>query len=184
MTTAWIPTNWEDICKRNAGRRKLHMRKRRERASRILRLLAAMESAPELRESAYGCLTRASQAMEISRATASRDFALARRIHVQFARMFGRTLRPESDQVIWSWDWAYYGFRTPESVRAGFRKGVGRFPFGLRENGSEEDYSGLSPVSFIEPPTEDIEDMDVLSLIKLAGRASQLSNSLRRRTRF
>jgi len=33
------------------------MRKRKERADRIVRLLAAIEAAPELRESAYGWLS-------------------------------------------------------------------------------------------------------------------------------
>jgi len=49
MSTAWVPKNFEEACKRNAGRRKLHMRKRKERAGRILGLLTAMEATPQLR---------------------------------------------------------------------------------------------------------------------------------------
>ncbi len=102
MSQPWIPRNWEEACKRNAGRRKLHMRKRKERANRIVRMLGAMEVAPELRESAYGWLSVTAETMKKSKATASRDFAIARRIHFQFARMFGRTLRTQkgSGQVV------------------------------------------------------------------------------------
>jgi hypothetical protein len=102
MCKPWQPKNWEEACKRNAGRRKLHMRKRKERADRIMRLLAAMEAAPELRESAYGWLSLTAQTMKRSKATASRDFALARRIHNQFLKMFGRTFEPQKDRVKWS----------------------------------------------------------------------------------
>lgn len=149
MAKQWTAKNWEEVCKRNAGRRKLHMRKRRDRAARILRLLVAMERAPELRESAYGWLTIASQTMKMSKATASRDFALGRRMHAQFVRMFGRTLSPEKDQIIWSWDWSHYGFRTRESWSAGHRKPVGRFPFSTRETYTDEkDYCGFNPQSW------------------------------------
>ncbi len=67
----------------------------------------------------FGWLTITAETMKKSKATASRDFAIARRIHVQFARMFGRGLDPKKDQIKWSWDWSHYGFRTYESVRAG-----------------------------------------------------------------
>jgi len=77
-----------------------------------------MEAAPELRESAYGWLTLTAETMKKSKATVSRDFALARRIHAQFARMFGRVFNPRKDQIKWSWDWSHYGFSTHESVGA------------------------------------------------------------------
>lgn len=48
MSKPWHPKNWEEACKRNAGRKKLHQRKRKERADRIVRLLAAID-----RESNY-----------------------------------------------------------------------------------------------------------------------------------
>jgi len=56
---AWVATNFEDICKRNPGRRKLHMRKRNARADRIVRVLASKDfaSALELRKTRYGVLT-------------------------------------------------------------------------------------------------------------------------------
>jgi hypothetical protein len=149
MSNSWQPKNWEEVCKRNAGRRKLHMRKREERANRIVRLLAAMENAPELRESAYGWLSIAAETMKMSKATASRDFALARRIHSQFVRMFGRTLKPGEDHLIWSWDWSHYGFRTSESYRAGHRKPVGHFPFDTRDIYADDAaYCGFNPLSW------------------------------------
>lgn len=88
MSKPWVPQNWEEACKRNAGRRKLHMRKRKARADRIVRVLHAMGSAnaTELRETAFGWVTITAQAMNLSKATASRDFALVRRIHRQFER--------------------------------------------------------------------------------------------------
>jgi hypothetical protein len=125
------------------------MRKRKERADRIVRLLAAMEAAPELRESAYGWLTLTAETMKKSKATVSRDFALARRIHAQFARMFGRVFNLRKDQIKWSWDWSHYGFRTHESVRAGNKKHVGNFPFDTRAIATEEGYSGFGPTSWL-----------------------------------
>ena len=112
ISAAWIPNNWDEICKRNAGRKKMHMRKRKERARRIISLLIAMEKGPVLRETAHGWLNVAAEAVHLSKATASRDFALGRRIHRQSVRMFGRPLQIFEDEVIWSWDWAHYGFRT------------------------------------------------------------------------
>src|SRR5690242_3290072 len=115
--TAWIPQSFDDACRRNAGRRKLHRRKRKARADRILRVLGAMDSvrALELRKATYGSLTAALLAMAVSKPTASRDFALVRRIHRQFLRMFGRNFDPKRDRVVWSWSWDHYGFITPES---------------------------------------------------------------------
>ena len=81
------------------------------------RFLAAIEAAPELHESSYGWLSLTSETMKRSKATASRDFQLARRIHTQFGRMFGRRFEVKRDQILWSWDWSTYGFRTRESWR-------------------------------------------------------------------
>ena len=139
MSKPWHPQTWEEVCRRNAGRKKLHQRKRKERAARILRLLAAMEAAPELLESSYGWLTLTAETMKRSKATASRDFQLARRIHAQFARMFGRRFEVKKDQILWSWDWSHYGFRTRESHDAGYSKAVGHFPFDTRTPPSEGD---------------------------------------------
>ena len=91
----WTPKNWEEVCKRNAGRRKLHMRKRQARADRILRLLNAFGALPELRESSYGWLSLAAEQTKTSRATASRDFALCRRMQTEFTLMFGRLFNPK-----------------------------------------------------------------------------------------
>ena len=148
MTTPWHPKNWEDICKRNAGRKKLHQRKRKERADRILRLLAAIEVAPELLESSYGWLSVTADTMKRSKATASRDFQLVRRIHNQFRRMFSRTFESKKDQILWSWDWSHYGFRTRESYQAGYSKAVGHFPFDTRATPTEDAFCGLGPDSW------------------------------------
>jgi hypothetical protein len=128
MTNAWRPKDWDEVCERNAGRKKLHQRKRKERADRIVRLLAAIEVAPELLESSYGWLSVTAETMKRSKATAFRDFQLVRRIHTQFVRMFGRKFEAKTDQIVWSWDWSHYGFRTRESYQAGYSKAVGSFP--------------------------------------------------------
>jgi hypothetical protein len=147
---AWIPANFEEACQRNAGRRKLHMRTREARANRIMRLLASTDSAgsTELRKARYGLLTRASLAMAVSKTTASRDFALVRRIHRQFLRMFGRNFDPKRDRVVWAWNWAHYGFISPESKAEGHPKPVGHFPFDTRKQETEESYGGFSPSSW------------------------------------
>lgn len=145
---AWIPQSFEDACKRNAGRRKLHRRKRKARAERISRMLNAMDSAHVLRDSAHGWLTVASQVMQISKATASRDFALARRINSQFLRMFGRNFDVKIDRIVWNWHWDHYGFIAPESGQAGYKKPVGCFPFDTRKQETEESYCGFTQLSW------------------------------------
>jgi hypothetical protein len=132
MSQPWYPRNFEEACKRNAGRRKLHRRTRRARADRIVRILAAMEVVPELRTSVYGRLSLVAQALNRSKATVSRDCKLARLIHRQFLRMFGRAFQVHQDQVIWSWDSSHYGFVTSERRQAGFSTAAGNFPFSTR----------------------------------------------------
>ena len=158
---AWFPTSFEDVCKRNAGRRKLHMRKRETRADRIVRMLASKDFAvaAELRKTPYGLLNRASEAFEVSKTTASRDFALVRSIHRQFLRMFGRSFDSKRDKVVWDWHWAHYGFMTPESRQAGYKKPVGQFPFDTRKQETDECYGGfdrsswqnIDPFSHVSP---------------------------------
>ena len=172
MSKPWHPKNWEEACQRNAGRKKLHQRKRKERADRIVRLLAAIEAAPELLESSYGWLSLTAETMKRSKATASRDFQLVRRIHAQFARMFGRKFEVKKDQILWSWDWSHYGFRTQESYHAGYRKAVGNFPFDTRSPVCEEAFCGLGPTSW-QPKHSYFDSMstrDLISSLKLLNR--------------
>lgn len=148
MRKPWIPTNWDEACKRNAGRRKLHMRMRQARADRIVRLLQVFNEVPELRETSYGWLAIAAEKMKKSRATASRDFALCRRIHNEFILLFGRLFDPKTDRIVWTWNWSHYGFQTSESWRTGHRKPVGRFPFDCRAAVAEEAFCGFTPQSW------------------------------------
>ena len=172
MSKPWHPQNWEEACKRNAGRKKLHQRKRKERANRIVRLLAAIEAAPELLESSYGWLTITAEAMKRSKATASRDFHLARRIHAQFSRMFGRKFEVQKDQILWSWDWSHYGFRPRESHQAGYSKAVGHFPFDTRAMAPEEAFCGLGPSSWQRQSSrlETMSTRQLISTLKLLNR--------------
>lgn len=172
MSTPWKPKTWEEACKRNAGRRKLHQRKRKERADRIVRLLAAIEAVPELLESSYGWLTLTAETMKCSKATVSRDFQLARRIHAQFARMFGRRFEFKKDQILWSWDWSHYGFWTRESYQAGYKKAVGHFPFDTRQMPSEEAFCGFGSNSW-PPKHSDFASMhnhQLISTLRLMNR--------------
>lgn len=105
-------------------------------------------NATELRESAYGWVTITAQAMEMSKATASRDFALVRRIHRQFTRLFGRSFDSKKDQIVWSWHFDHYAFKTPESKAAGYVKPVGYFPFDTRKQETEESYCGFNQLSW------------------------------------
>lgn len=126
------------------------MRMRKARADRIVRILASIDAAnaTELRVSAYGWLTITAQAMNLSKATASRDFALVRRIHRQFARMFGRSFDPKKDKIVWSWHFDHYAFKTPESKAAGYTKPVGHFPFDTRKREIEDSYCGFNQLSW------------------------------------
>ena len=150
MSNAWIPKNFDDACKRNAGRRKLHRRKRHARADRIVALLVTMEesSARELLTASRGWVTAFSIATQTSKATASRDLGLVRSIHHQFTRMFGRTFNAKMDRIVWVWNWDYYGFITPESKRSGYPKPVGHFPFDTRKQETEESYCGFNQLSW------------------------------------
>jgi hypothetical protein len=147
---AWIPQSFEDACKRNAGRRKLHRRRRKARADRIVRILSALEQAQatELRDTAYGWVSAMCMVMKVSKATASRDFALVRRIYRQFGRMFGRYFDPKLDKIVWTWNVDHYGFITPESRRAGYPKPIGHFPFDTRKQETEESYCGFTQLSW------------------------------------
>jgi hypothetical protein len=150
MITAWIPKSFDDACKRNAGRRKLHRRRRHARADRIVALLVTMEetSARELLTTSYRWVKTFSLATQTSKATASRDLGLVRRIHQQFTRMFGRSFNAKVDRIVWVWNWDYYGFITAESKRAGHRKPVGHFPFDTRKLETEESYCGFNQLSW------------------------------------
>jgi hypothetical protein len=167
---AWIPQSFDDACKRNAGRRKLHRRKREARADRIAGMLASPHStgAAELLKAKYRSLTPASLAMAVSKATASRDFALVRRIHRQFLRMFGRNLDAKRDRVVWTWNWDHYGFITPESKAGGYPKPVGHFPFDTRRQETEGSYSGFDQSSWHH--TTFISQMSTRELIRAYGR--------------
>ena len=101
----------------------------------------------ELRDSTWGLIAAASVELEVSKSTVSRDFALVRRIHRQFGRMFGRDFDPKSDRIFWSWDWSYYGFMTQESTKAGYRSPVGHFPFDTRKQETEDSYEGFNQLS-------------------------------------
>ena len=62
--------------------------------------------------------------------------------------MFGRTLDVKKDQIVRTWDWSHYGFRTRESYQAGHLKSMGHFPFDTRAACSEEAFCGLGPNSW------------------------------------
>ena len=140
-----------------------------------MRVLASMDSAKTtvLRENAYGWLTITAQAMNLSKATASRDFALVRRIHRQFTRLFGRSFDSKKDQIVWSWHFDHYAFKTPESKAAGYPKPVGYFPFDTRKQETEESYGGFSPL-FWRNNKSFISQMSTRDLIRTLTRLRRL----------
>lgn len=173
MSKPWHPQNWEEACKRNAGRKKLHQRKRKERADPIVRLLAAIEVAPELLESSYGWLSITAETMKRSKATASRDFQLARRIHTHSSlECLVGTSKPKQIRSCGPWDWSHYGFRTRESYQAGYSKAVGNFPFDTRTMPPEEAFCGLGPNSWLPKvsPFESMSTRDLISNLRLINR--------------
>ena len=114
--------------------------------------------------------------MKLSKATVSRDFALVRRIHRQFERMFGRNFDPKKDQIVWSWHFDHYAFNAPESKAAGYPKPVGYFPFDTRKQETEESYCGFNQLSwhnskfFSQLSTRDL----IRTLTSVYGRSGKL----------
>ena len=113
------------------------------------------------------------QAMNLSKAIASRDFALVRRIHRQFTRMFGRSFDSKKDQIVWSWHFDHYAFKTPESKAAGYPKPVGHFPFDTRKQETEESYCGLNQLSW-QNNNSFISQMSTRELIRTLTRLRRL----------
>ncbi len=117
----------------------MHIRRRSERAERIRGLLSDMlggdaQFAETLRTGAYGATTVAAEGFGVSLMTASRDLALCRRMLAEFRREAGRDFDAEIDEVVWSWDFARYGFRTRHSLNPSrcVRRGEARYPFSTR----------------------------------------------------
>jgi hypothetical protein len=157
------------------------MRKRERRADRIVRMLASKDftSALELRKTPYGLLNRASEAFDVSKPTASRDFALVRRIYRQFPRMFGRKFDPKCDKVVWKWNWAHYGFITWESKTKGHKKPVGHFPFDTRKQETEECYGGFDQSSWHRKTL--ISQMSTRDLIRTYSRVLKMRDRHRKK---
>jgi hypothetical protein len=114
--------------------------------------------------------------MKLSKATASRDFALVRRIHRQFERLFGRSFDPKKDHIVWSWHFDHYAFKSPESKAAGYHNPVGHFPFDTGKKETEESYCGFTQLSwhnadyFSQLSTRDL----IRTLTSLYGRPGRL----------
>ncbi|MDQ3817732.1 MAG: hypothetical protein M3362_08585 [Acidobacteriota bacterium] len=132
MAKAWVPKNQVEANKRQAGRRKLHIRKRAERAARIERLLAVMPTDENMRVGSYGWTRDVAQVLEVSEPTASRDLRLCRAILNKFEELFEREYDPETDSIKWGWDYASFSFRTPETVGARHEAWVMAFMFSTR----------------------------------------------------
>ena len=62
--------------------------------------------------------------------------------------MFGRSFDSKKDQIVWSWHFDHYAFKTPESKAAGYSKPVGHFLFDTRKQETEESYCGFNQLSW------------------------------------
>jgi hypothetical protein len=133
--------------------------------------------ATELGKTAYDWITITSYAMEVSKATASRDCALVRSLHRQFLRMFGRNFDSKRDRVVWTWNWDHYGFITHESKHAGHPKPVGHFPFDTRKQETEESYCGFNQLSWQN--TNFFSQMSTRDLMRAYGRVLKMRDRLR-----
>jgi hypothetical protein len=80
-----------------------------------------------LRKGEYGATRRAAEGFGMSEPTMSRDLSLCRQMLQQFRRLYGRAFNPAIDEVVWSWDYAQYGFRA-----GGEPEKKTRFPFTTR----------------------------------------------------
>jgi len=70
MSHAWIPKNFNQVCKRAAGRRRYHARRRRRRDARQL---LVMEALLKLGWKSYGAGRVLAKALSVDAATISRD---------------------------------------------------------------------------------------------------------------
>jgi hypothetical protein len=123
----WTPRNFDEACKRHAGRRKLHIEKRKVRAERIGRLLPEVATSGFLRRGEYGCVTDIAEEFKVGVATASRDLALCRRMLDECKRVTGIDFDGLFEEsIVFSWDYASYGFRVEGD------EVVGRFLFSTR----------------------------------------------------
>lgn len=101
-----------------------------------------------------------------------------RRIHRQFERLFGRSFDPKKDQIVWSWHFDHYAFKTPESKAAGYPKPVGYFPFDTRKKETEESYRGFNQLSWYT--ADYFSQLSTRELMHAYGRAVRMRDRHRR----
>jgi hypothetical protein len=76
MSDAWsATTNWETVCKRNAGRRRYNGRRTNRKRWRRLQILERLQAEP----AAWGFQAALAREFGVSRATICRDLAAVRR---------------------------------------------------------------------------------------------------------
>lgn len=130
----WKPKNFEEACKRQAGRRKYHIKLRQKRAERVAAVLALVAEMKTLRDGDYGTVSYVADEMGVSLPTASRDVKLCRRMLIEFFTLFLREFKNGTDRVVWIWDYSAYGFVQFGMVRENLKQKEirGRYPFTTR----------------------------------------------------
>lgn len=89
MSKGWIPTNFEGVCKRAAGRRRYHAERQRTQSKRQWEVLKELEQA---NWESYGLGRTLSKKLGVSEATISRD--------VRHWRLMRKTLGSDANEII------------------------------------------------------------------------------------
>src|SRR5260370_22818777 len=89
MTKAWIPTNFDDVCKRAAGRRRYHAERQKIQWKRQLKVLSELEQA---NWETFGKGRMLARELGVSEATISRDIKHWRALRIK--------LGPEAIEII------------------------------------------------------------------------------------
>jgi predicted DNA-binding transcriptional regulator YafY len=80
MSKAWVPTSFNDICKRAAGRRRYHAGRQRAQFTRQLKVLKELQQA---NWENYGLGRRLAREFGVSEATVSRDIRHLRVVRIK-----------------------------------------------------------------------------------------------------
>src|SRR5258708_33459296 len=83
MSKAWIPTNFTDVCKRAAGRRRYHAERQKIQWERRRRVLSELEQA---NWETYRMGRTLARKFEVSEATISRDVRHLRALRIKLGK--------------------------------------------------------------------------------------------------
>lgn len=130
MSRAWIPKSFEEVCKRAAGRRRYHAKRRRARDKRQLMIMGILVT---LNWPRYGMGRILAERLSVDPATISRDLRYIRdwraslmkacKLSPQFADAIIRRLVVANihPRLGYSWTYEYLEGASSLAVRRGYR---------------------------------------------------------------